>query len=94
MSMTSMVFYDAIDKTDKYEYRERVRTVALPSYFHFAVLEEKVSRAKGKFVSSYLGILYLAPGILNRYLNFKLRRPKIVPLAPRNQFLWRQLGSM
>ena len=64
--------------------RSVFKILALPSYFHFVSSEEKVSRAKRKFVSSYLGILYLALGISNPYLNFKLRRHKIIPLAPRN----------
>ena len=58
--------------------------VALPSYFHSVGLEEKVSRAKSKFVSSYLGMLYLAPRISNPYLNLKLRRREIILLAPQN----------
>ena len=60
------------------------KIVELPSYFHFVDSEEKVSRAMRKFVSSYLGILYLAPVISNPYLNFKLRGNKNTPLAPHN----------
>ena len=45
------------------------KIVALPSYFHFVELDEKVSRTKRKFVSSYIGILYFAPKTLNLYLN-------------------------
>ena len=63
---------------------DAVVVVALPSYFHFVGSEEKVSRAKRIFISSYLGILYLAPVISNPYLNFKLRRRKIIMLAPQN----------
>ena len=60
------------------------KIVALPSYFHFVGSEAKVSHAKRKFVFPYLGILYLAPGIPNPYLNFKLCRREIIPLARRN----------
>ena len=63
---------------------ENFKIVALPSCFHFVGSEEKVSRAKRKFVYSCLGIIYLAPGISNPYVNFKSCRRKIIPLAPRN----------
>ena len=63
---------------------ENFKIAALPSCFHSIGSEEKVSRAKRKLVSSCLGILYPAPGILNPYLNFKLFRRKVIPLAPRN----------
>ena len=43
--------------------------------------------AKRKFVSSCLGILYLAPGIPNPYLNFKLFRRENIPLVLRNYLL-------
>ena len=66
------------------------KIVALLSYFHFVGSEEKVSCAKRKFVLLCLGILYLAPGISNPYLNFKFCRRKIIPLLPQNYFLWRQ----
>ena len=39
---------------------------------------------KEKFVSSYLGILYLAPKISNPYMNFEIRRHKNIALAPWN----------
>ena len=48
----------------------------------------KMSHAKRKFISSYLGILYIPPGISNLYLNFKLRRRKILWLALRSDFLF------
>ena len=69
------------------------KIAALPPCFHFVGSEEKVSRAKRKLVFSCLGIIYLAPGISNPYLNFKSRRRRIILLAPWNEFLWRQLGS-
>ena len=63
---------------------ENFKIAVLPSCFHFVGSEGKMSCAKSKFVSSCLGILYLAPGISNPYLNFKLRWREIIPLAPRN----------
>ena len=44
---------------------ENFKIAVLSSCFHFVGLEEKVSRAKRKLVSSCLGIIYLAPGISN-----------------------------
>ena len=58
--------------------------VALPSYFDSFGSEDKVSHAKRKLVSLYIGVLYLAPGISNPYLNFKIRRSEIIPLVPWN----------
>ena len=63
---------------------EIFKIAVLPSCFHFVGSGGKVSRSKSKFVSSCLGILYLAPVISNPYLNFKLRRRKIIPMAPLN----------
>ena len=53
----------------------------------FCPIRRKVSLAKGKSISSYLGILYPAPKISSPNLNFKLCWRKILPLAPRNFFL-------
>ena len=51
--------------------------------FHFSGLEEKMSRAKRKLISSCLGITYLAPGISNP-VGAKLSRWRlgIIPLVP------------
>ena len=61
------------------------KIAALPSHFHFVGSGERVSCAKRKLVSSYLGKLYLAPKILNPYLNFNkcpAETSELFPLAP------------
>ena len=63
---------------------ESFKIAVLLSCFHFVGSEEKVSSAKRNFVSSCLGIIYLAPVISNPYFNFKSRRRKIIPLASQN----------
>ena len=59
-------------------------------------LRRKLSLAKGKSISSYLGILYPIPEIPNPNLNLKLCSREILPLAPWNFFLlaptWILLG--
>ena len=59
-------------------------------------LRRKVSLAKGKSISSDIGILYPTPKISNPNLNFKLCWRKILLLEPRNYFLltptWILLG--
>ena len=50
-------------------------------------IRRKTSLAKGKSISSDLGILYPAPKISNPNLNFKFCLREILPLAPRNYFL-------
>ena len=45
--------------------QRRFKILVLSSCFHFVGLEETVSSAKRKLVSSCLGIIYLAPGISN-----------------------------
>ena len=60
------------------------RISVLLSSFHFVGSEEKVSGTKRNFVSSCLGIIYLALVISNPYSNFKNRRHKIIPLVPLN----------
>ena len=66
---------------------EVFKNVATPVCCPFCCLRIKVSLAKEKSISSYIGILYPTPKISNPNLNFKLCWSEILLLAHRYYFL-------
>ena len=74
---------------------EVFKIVPLPSFFHFVGSEEKMSRAKKKFVPSCIVIIYLAPGIFKPLFEFQTLQmqnypagtSKLIPFVPTRIYL-------